>query len=375
MTEQQYLIKRKLNVVEFADQIKNISEACRRLGVSRQHYYDIKSAIREDGIEGLLVKTKKVPRYANRFPAETENAILDYCLEEPTHGQTRVSNELNRTHGWNISGGGVRSCWQRHNLTTKGLRLKRLDEHSKKESVILTESQVKALDERKEEKEAHGEIETYHSGFLFSQDTYYVGYIKGIGKIYQQTGIDTFSNEGFAKLYLEKNQTVAADFLNSKVLPFFDEHGISILRTLTDRGTEYCGRPETHHYQLFLHLNDIEHTRTKARHPQTNGACEKLNQTIQNEFYVTAFRKRLYRTLEEMQTDLDEFMEKYNKRRTNQGKRCKGRTPYETFIEGVALYKKMVYEGAEVDEGIQINPVIDGAKKLEVSQEISNFLQ
>ena len=241
------------------------------------------------------------------------------------------------------------------------------EKHSAKEGVVLTESQVKALEEQKEEKQAHGEIETHHSGFLFAQDTYYVGYIKGIGKIYQQTGIDTFSNLGFAKLYLDKTQTVAADFLNSKVLPVFDEHNISILRVLTDRGTEYCGRPETHHYQLYLHLNDIVHTKTKARHPQTNGACEKLNQTIQNEFYATAFRKKYYKTLEEIQSDLDSFMDKYNKDRTNQGKRCKGRTPYETFIEGIDFYKNMVFNNDEEK--------IETEKKFEVSQDTPNLLQ
>lgn len=367
MTEQQYLIKRKLNVVDFADQMKNISEACRRLGVSRQHYYDIKSAIKEDGIDGLLTKSKRGPRMANRFSPEVEKAILDYCLEEPMHGQLRVANELNRANQWNISAGGVRSLWLRHKLETKGLRLKRLDAHSTREGVILTEAQVKALELQKEEKQAHGEVETHHSGFLFSQDTYYVGYIKGIGKIYQQTGIDTYSNLGFAKLYLDKTQTVAADFLNSKVLPYFDDHKISVLRVLTDRGTEYCGRPETHHYQLFLYLNDITHSRTKVRHPQTNGSCEKLNQTIQNEFYATAFRKKLYLSLAEMQIDLDIFMNKYNKDRTNQGKRCLGRTPYETFLEGVDFYKNMVYT-EKIDE-------TESEKKFEVSQEISNFLQ
>ena len=117
---------------------------------------------------------------------------------------------------------------------------------------ILTEAQVQALETAKEEKEAHGEIETHHPGFLLGQDTYYVGYIKGVGKIYEQTGIDTYSNVGFAKLYNDKTALTAADFLNDKVLPFFDGFGLSLLRTLTDRGTEYCGKPENHPYQLFL---------------------------------------------------------------------------------------------------------------------------
>ncbi|MCB0378720.1 MAG: IS481 family transposase [Bdellovibrionales bacterium] len=349
MTQQQYVINRKLNILELGEKLGNISQACKRLGVSRQHYYDIKAAVEEDGIEGLLEKSRKKPRIGNRVPEEFENAVLDYSLEYPTHGQTTVSNEL-KQKGIVISPGGVRSIWLRHKLEKKHLRLKRLEEHSAKSGIVLTESQVQALEDAKEEKKAHGEIETHHPGYLLGQDTFYVGYIKGVGRIYQQTAIDTFSNFGFAKLYLDKSALTSADILNDRVLPFFDEEGMSLLRTLTDNGLEYCGRTDSHPYQLFLHLNDIEHTRTKVRHPQTNGCTEKLNQTIKNEFYAVAFRKKLYKTLEEMQTDLDEFMQRYNYKRTNQGKNCAGRTPAQTLEAGYKLYKKYVIDGMEVTE-------------------------
>ena len=344
MTQQEYVIKRKLNILDLAETLGNISEAAKRSGVSRKHIYDIKKTLREEGVAGLIEKTKRVPRVANRFNKEVEEAILAYSLHFPTHGQTRTANELNRKHRWNISAGGVRSLWLRHGLEVMSKRLKRLEEHSAKNGVILTESQVQALEEQKAKAEECGEVETHHSGFLFAQDTYYVGHIKGIGKIYQQTGIDTYSNIGFAKVYNQKTSLEASDFLNDKVLPFFDEHKISILRTLTDRGSEYCGRADSHRYQLFLALQDIEHNKTKARSPQTNGSCEKLNQTIEREFYAVAFRKKIYSSLEEIQEDLDRFMETYNRERTNQGKRCQGRTPYETFLEGIDLYRKKVYE-------------------------------
>ena len=187
---------------------------------------------------------------------------------------------------------------------------------------------------------------------MFGQDTFYVGWIKGIGKIYQQTGIDTYSNIGFAKLYLEKTALTSADFLNDKALPFFDSHGSRILRTLTGRGTEYCGVRENHPYQLYLYLNDIEHTRTKARHPQTNGCAERLNQTILDEFYKPFFRKKVYSSLEEIQTDLDTFMEEYNCNRTNQGIRCNGQTPMETFIQGLDLCKQYVQDNGKEVENI-----------------------
>ena len=343
MTQRQYIINRKLNIVELGTTLGNISEACRKLGISRQHYYDIKTAIEEEGLEGLLEKSRRSPRIGNRVAPEIEQNVLDYSLEFPTHGQTRAANELKK-QGTIISAGGVRSIWLRHNLQTKGLRLKRLEQWAAETSNILTESQVQALEQAKQEQEAHGEVESPHPGFLVAQDTCYVGYIKGVGKIYQQTGIDTHSNVGFAKIYPDRTALAAADFLNDRVLPFFDEHGIRVLRILSDNGSEYCGRRDEHAYQLFLQLNEIEHTRIKVRHPQTNGAVERLNQTIQEEFYKVAFRKKLYRSLEEIQTDLDEFMVWYNTERTNQGRYCQGRTPMQTFIEGLELYQQYVYD-------------------------------
>lgn len=348
MTRQQYIIQRKLSLVDLASQLGNISDACRKLGVSRRHYYDIKTALEEEGVEGLLDQARNTPRIKNRVAPEIEQRLLDYSLEFPTHGQLRVSNELKK-EGIILSPGGVRSIWMRNGLEIRKLRLKRLEKWSAEHNNVLTENQVQALEQAREEKESHGEIETFHPGFLFGQDTYYVGWIKGIGKIYQQTGIDTFSNVGFAKLYSDKTALTAADFLNDKVLPFFDSEHVRLLRTLTDRGTEYCGVRENHPYQLYLYLNGIEHTRTKARHPQTNGCTERLNQTIKDEFYEVAFRKKVYTTLDDIQADLDTFMEIYNTDRTNQGRHCQGRTPMQTFTDGLELCEKYVQENEKED--------------------------
>ena len=183
-----------------------------------------------------------------------------------------------------------------------------------------------------------------HPGFLVAQDTYYVGTIKGVGRIYQQTAIDTHANVGFAKVYAEKTALTAADLFNDKVLPFYDDYNINVLRVLTDNGREFCGLKDNHPYELFLHLNDIEHTKTRVRRPQTNGSVERLNQTIKNEFYEVAFRKKLYRSVEEIQTDLDEFMRYYNDERTNQGKYCLGRTPLQTLTDGLNDYRTLVFE-------------------------------
>ena len=138
-----------------------------------------------------------------------------------------------------------------------------------------------------------------------------------------------------AKLYTTKTPITAADLLNDRVLPFFEEHGMGVIRMLTDRGTEYCSKPETHDYQLYLALNDIEHTKTKARHPQTNGICERFHKTILQEFYQVTFQRKLYLSPAELQTDLNAWLPYYNNERTHQGKMCCGRTPpQQTLVAG-----------------------------------------
>lgn len=205
------------------------------------------------------------------------------------------------------------------------------------EGLILTETQVAVLEKAKMEKEAHGEIDTEHPGYLGAQDTYYVGYIKGVGRIYQQTFIDTYSKVAFAKLYDRKNALVAADMLNDQVVPWFEKESLKLLRILTDRGTEFCGNREEHEYQLYLAIEDIDHSKTKARSPQTNGICERFHKTIKDEFYSIAFRKKFYNSLETLQQDLDLWIKDYNESRTHSGKYCFGKTPMQTFLDSKKL--------------------------------------
>ncbi len=202
---------------------------------------------------------------------------------------------------------------------------------------ILTEAQLKALEQAREEKEAYGEIETEHPGYLGSQVTFFVGTLKGVGRIYQQTFIDTYSRVAFAKLYDRKNALVAADMLNDRVLAWFEQQDVKFLRVLTDPGTEYCGSLQHHEYQLYLAIEDIDHTRTKARSPQTNGFVERFHRTILEEFYNVAFRKKVYTSLEQLQADVDEWLLQYNRERPHSGRYCYGKTPLQTFRDSKRL--------------------------------------
>lgn len=335
----QKIIKHKIGLLGLAKELGNVSKACQIMGTSRDTFYRYKAAVEEGGFEALVEKDRRKPNIKNRVEENVEKAVVEYAIEFPAHGQQRASNEL-RKKGTFISASGIRSVWIRNNLANFKSRLKALEEKVAKEGIILTEAQVAALEKKKQEAEVNGEIETAHPGYLGSQDTFYVGTFKNIGRVYQQTFVDTYSKVSFAKLYTMKTAITAADLLNDKVLPFFEEQDLPMLRMLTDRGTEYCGRVENHDYELYLSVNDIEHTKTKARSPQTNGICERFHKTILEEFYQVALRKKIYTDLESLQKDLDNWLDYYNNERTHQGKMCCGRTPMETLLDGKPAWKE-----------------------------------
>lgn len=336
------IIKHKVGLLNLAEELGNVSKACKMMGLSRDTFYRYKAAVDEGGVKALFDQNRRKPNLKNRVDQNIEQAVIEYAIEFPAHGQHRTSNEL-RKRGVFVSGSGVRSVWVRHQLANFKSRLKALEARVAADGIILTEAQVAALEKKKHDDEACGEIETAHPGYLGSQDTFYVGTFKGVGRVYQQTFVDTYSKVAFAKLYTTKTPITAADALNDRILPFFEEHDLPMLRILTDRGTEYCGRADQHDYQLYLALNDIEHTKTKVQSPQTNGICERFHKTILQEFYQVTLRKKIYTDIESVQKDLDEWIYYYNNERTHQGKMCCGRTPIETLVDGKKIWKEKFF--------------------------------
>jgi transposase InsO family protein len=346
MTTQKKIARRKLSLLELASELSNVSKACRLMGYSRQQFYEIRRNYQVYGAEGLLDKIPG-PRgpHPNRVSEEVEKAILEYSLKHPTHGCLKVSQQLALEESMHVSSMGVRGVWTRHGLETKLQRLLRLESAVRERKITLTDEQIKALERFNPEfRERH--IETRSPGDPVAVDTFYVGSLKGIGKIYLQSALDCHTRYAWGRLYTTKLPITAVHLLNDAVLPFFDAHGTRVKTVLSDNGREYCGRPDSHPYELFLQLEEIEHTTTRVGRPQSNGFVERFHRTVLDEHFRVMGRQKWYNNLEEMQKDLDAYLEKYNTKRSHQGYNMNGRTPYKAFLD--ALEKKRNVEKKEV---------------------------
>jgi transposase InsO family protein len=335
MTTEEKVVRRKLSMLELATELNNVSKACKVMGYSRQQFYEIRRNYQIHGIDGLIdrIPGAKDP-HPNRVSEEIEKAILDYSLDFPTHGPLRVSQELS-LKGTQVSSGGVRGVWSRHNLLSRFDRLLRLEKQAGKKQIKLTDDQIRLLERFSPEfRERH--IRVSYTGELVAVDTFFVGTLKGVGRVYLQSVLDCFSRYAWARLYPNKLPVTAVQTLNNDVLPFFDQHKIHVKTILSDNGREFCGRQDRHPYELFLQLEGIEHRTTKVRRPQSNGFIERFHRTLLDEHLRIMGRKKFYESIDEMQKDLDLYLIQYNLKRPHQGRNMKGLTPYQVFKNGLS---------------------------------------
>jgi transposase InsO family protein len=324
------IIQQRLSVLDLAKALGNVSEACRQRDISRTQFYEYKRRFQTHGLAGL----RDLPPIHHSHPfttaPEVEERILAISLEHPAWGCNRLSDWL-KLEGPYVSAITIQKILNRNNMSSRYDRWLKLEQKHSQLAFELNAEQVKFLEKQNPSfRERH--VESSRPGELLCQDTFMVGTLKGIGRVYLHAVTDTYSSYAFGFLHTSKQPEAAVAVLHNDVLPFYRERDLPITAVLTDNGREFCGK-DTHPYEIYLELNDIEHRKTKVRKPQTNGFVERFNGTVLDEFFRTAFRTRFYQTVEELQTDLDEWLVHYNTERPHQGYRNMGRRPMDTINE------------------------------------------
>jgi len=324
------IVRQRLSVLELSEALGNVSEACRRRGISRTQFYEYKRRFQTHGIAGLKDLPPIHKTHPQTTPPEVVEQILALSLSNPMWGCVRLSNQL-RLMGVSVSSPTIQNILIKHELGSRYQRLLKLEEKALKEKIDLTPEQVRAIEKANPcFKERH--VESSRPGELLSQDTFFVGHLKGVGKVYLQAVVDTFGSYAFGYLHTGKLPEHAAAALHNEVLPQYERWGIEVGAVLTDNGREYCGK-ESHPYELYLALNDIEHRTTKVKRPQTNGFVERFNRTALDEFFRRAFREKLYESVKSLQKDFDRWLKHYNEERSHQGYRNMGKRPLDTIKE------------------------------------------
>lgn len=336
MKANEKIARQRLSVLQLAEALGSVSEACRQRGMTRTQFYEYKKRFQTQGLEGLKDLPPIHKTHPQTTPPEVVERILTLSLTHPSKGCKYISDLL-KLEGPYVSGPTVQSILDKHEMGTRFQRLLKLEERHLQEGLTLSEEQIAAIEKANPVfRERH--VESSHPGELLSADTFLVGQFKGIGKVYLHTVVDTYGSYAFGFLHTSKQPEAAVALLYNDVLPFYQQRDLAISAVLTDNGREFCGK-DTHPYELYLALNEIEHRRTKVRTPQTNGFVERFQRTVLEEFFIPALRTTFYETVAALQDDLDRWLLFYNTERPHQGYRNLGRRPIETvnlFLQSVS---------------------------------------
>ncbi len=252
MNSQDRLIDAKISILQLAEKLESISEACKVAGIARSSFYEIKKAFEQAGREGLKPKPKRRPRMPNEYSQEIVDKILGMTRKFPSYSCVRIAGQL-QLENISVSPGGVRKTWERQGLVHKLARYLWLEREATEGRGVMTERALKAVARLKRLDQATDQhVEANHPGELLSQDLYLVGSIKGLGRIYLQSAVDCSNSVGFGRLCVSKQPIHSVALVHEKIIPFYDSLGLDVGAILTDCGREYCGRPDQHFFELYL---------------------------------------------------------------------------------------------------------------------------
>lgn len=342
MTAEEKLARQRLSVLELAEALGNVSEACRRRGMTRTQFYEYKRRFQTHGLAGLKDLPPVARSHPMTTPPDTVERILALSLEHPAWGCCRLSSML-ALEGLSVSSPPIQTLLVRHGMATRYERLLKLEERVAQAPIELSAEQI-ALIERANPAFAERHVESSRPGELLCQDLFSVGQLKGVGKVYLDAVVDTYGSVAFGFLHTGKLPEAAVAVLHNDVLPFYAERELPVAAILTDNGREYCGT-DAHPYELYLALNDIQHRKTKVRHPFPNGFVERFHRTALDEVFRTVFRTTFYESVDALQTDFDAWLEHYNTERPHLGYRNHGKRPIDTVKTFLASHSP-VTQGA-----------------------------
>lgn len=311
----------RLRVIERAQVLGNVSAVCRELGMSRTLFYRWRKRLERYGSEGLHPRRHRArPGRPVATPPEVERLVLGIAISAATWGCRRIAAYLARTWHLRLAPSTVQRLLRRVGLATRRARLTVLEQQAARTAGLLTERTRQRLWCARHGRTRH--VEATEPGELVCLDTFYIGNLKGVGKVWQITACDAASSYGLAGLLPSHDAAAAATFLRDVVVPHFQRAGWRVRRVLTDGGPEFKGA-----FAVACRELGLRHTRTKPRHAWTNGFVERLQGTILQELWRVAFRRRYFTSRRALQHALDGFMRYYNTERPHQGYRLRGQTP------------------------------------------------
>lgn len=317
MTQVQLIVKQRRSLLIYAERW-GVTKACKTFNVSRTTFYKIKEHFIKTG--SLAPKVRRKPRMPNEISLSKKKLLLKLVQEHPTWGTPRYAHAF-KERGIAISDVALWYRLKRFGLNTRYKRLLYL-EQLKSKNQPLTERTLRQI-----KTQCYAIKEGLWPGHIVALDTFYVGHIKSIGRIYQITGIDICSRFGWAKLYISKEQDSSIDFVEDALIPKFFHNGVELESILTDNGTEFTGSK----FEQMLADYDIQHHRIPKGKPVCNGYCERFQRTIHEELYQYIFRTQLLSSLDELQSRLNKYLTYYNFERVHFGLDKKGAIPIEAF--------------------------------------------
>jgi transposase InsO family protein len=317
VTHTQIIYRRRLAVLALAKETGNVAAACRTFGISRTRYYEWKSRAERYGLEALMPKERRTPQMPQATPTHVLEELLTLAVLEPTIGCRQYGDRLG-DRGFSISKSTVQKHLVAHGLGRRAQRLAR--------AAAITAATTGLLTEAAKDDEPFGFcLASGGPGELVCIDSFYIGKLKGVGKVYQLSAIDVFTRLALVWLVTgTPDASVSMRFLD-RLVRHYRRHGITVRAVLSDNGPEYNASA----FSAAVAAKGLTHVRIPPRSPNHNAVVERFHGTILQECWRPAFHRRLFTSLRQLQAEADAWLLTYNRRRRNHGDYMRGRTPQE----------------------------------------------